>query len=156
MALAIGTKAPDFKLPNTEKKEISLADFKGKNLIIHFFPAAFTGVCTAQMCSNRDDLNFYHGLNAQLVGVSVDMLFSLAKFKAENSINFDLLSDFNKEMIRAYDMVLPNFAMGYKDVARRGAVVIDKEGVVQYAEATATPGDQVNFAAIKETLEKLK
>lgn len=156
MALAIGTKAPDFKLPNTDKKEISLADFAGKNLIIHFFPAAFTGVCTAQMCSNRDDLDYYGGLNASVVGVSVDMLFSLGVFKTQNQINFDLLSDFNKEMIKAYDMVQATFAAGYRDVAKRGVVVVDKAGVVQYVEVTENPGVQVNFEALKAAVEKLK
>ena len=155
MALAVGTKAPDFKLPNTDKKEISLADFAGKNLIIHFFPAAFTGVCTAQMCSNRDDLAYYGGLNAAVVGVSVDMAFSLGVFKSQNNINFDLLSDFNKEMIHAYDMVQAAFALGYKDVAKRGVVVVDKNGVVQYVEVTENPGVQVNFDALKAAVEKL-
>jgi peroxiredoxin len=156
MALAIGTQAPDFKLPNTDKKEVSLADFAGKNLIIHFFPAAFTGVCTAQMCSNRDDLAYYGGLNASVVGVSVDMLFSLGVFKTQNQINFDLLSDFNKDMIKAYDMVQATFAAGYRDVAKRGVVVVDKDGVVQYVEVTENPGVQVNFEALKAAVEKLK
>ena len=156
MALAVGTKAPDFKLFNTEKKEVSLSDFAGKTLIIQFFPAAFTGVCTAQMCSSRDELSFYNNFNASVVGVSVDMAFSLAVFKEKNGINFDLLSDFNKEMIKAYDMVHENFALGMKNVAKRGVVVIDKDGIVSYTETTPTPGDQVNFSALKEAVEKLK
>lgn len=155
MALAIGTKAPDFKLPNTDKKEVSLADFAGKTLIINFFPAAFTGVCTAQMCSNRDDLSLFNGHNAAVVGVSVDMAFSLGVFKSQNNINFDLLSDFNKEMIHAYDMVQSAFALGYKDVAKRGVVVVDKDGIVQYVEVTENPGVQVNFDALKVAVEKL-
>ncbi len=156
MPLSVGTKAPDFKLPNTEKKEITLDSFKGKNLIMHFFPAAFTGVCTAQMCTSRDELSLYNNWNAAVVGVSVDMLFSLAEFKAKNNINFDLLSDFNKDLIKAYDMVQENFSVGYKNVARRGVVLIDKDGVIQYVEATPSPGDQVNFDALKAALEKLK
>lgn len=156
MSLAVGTKAPDFKLFNTDKKEVSLSDFAGKNLIIHFFPAAFTGVCTAQMCSSRDDLSYYNGMNASVVGVSVDMLFTQAVFKEKNAINFDLLSDFNKRMIHDYDMYHCNFAFGIKGVAKRGVVVVDKEGVIQYVEVTPSPGDQVNFAALKEAVEKLK
>ena len=155
MALAVGTKAPDFKLFSSDKKEVSLADFKGKNLVIQFFPAAFTGVCTAQMCSSRDELSLYNGMNASVVGVSVDMPFSLGEFKAKNGINFDLLSDFNKDFIKAYDMYLENFALGMKGVAKRGVVVIDKDGVVQYAETTANPGEQVNFEALKAALAKL-
>ncbi len=155
MALSAGTKAPDFKLFNTDKKEVSLSDFKGKNLIIQFFPAAFTGVCTAQMCSSRDELSLYNGMNASVVGVSVDMPFSLGEFKAKNGINFDLLSDFNKDFIKAYDMYLENFALGMKGVSKRGVVLIDKDGVVQYSEVTPSPGDQVNFEALKAALAKL-
>ena len=156
MALEIGTQAPDFKLFNTDKKEVSLSDFKGKTLIIHFYPAAFTGVCTAQMCSSRDDLANYNDMNAAVVGVSVDMPFSLAVFKQQNNINFDLLSDFNKRLIHDYDMYQVNFAAGLKGVAKRGVVVVDKNGVIQYTETTANPGVQVNFDALKAAVEKLK
>jgi len=156
MSLAPGTKAPDFKLPNTEKKEVSLSDFAGKNLIIQFFPAAFTGVCTAQMCTSRDDLSSFNDLNASVVGISVDTPFSLGEFKAKNNINFDLLSDFNKVVIKSYDMYLENFALGLKGVAKRGVVLIDGEGIVRYSEETANPGVQVNFAALKEALGKLR
>lgn len=155
MALALGTQAPDFKLFNSEKKEVSLSDFKGKTLIIHLFPAAFTGVCTAQMCSNRDDLSLYNGMGASVVGISVDSPFTLAVFKAKNELNFDLLSDFNKEFIKAYDMVQETFTLGMKQVAKRGVIVIDKTGVIRYTETTPTPGDQVNFEALKEALTKL-
>ncbi len=156
MALQVGTKAPDFKLISTDKKEVSLSDFKGKNLVIHFFPAAFTGVCTAQMCSSRDDLSLYNDLNAAIIAVSVDMPFSLGVFKQQNNINFDLLSDFNKTMIKDYDMYLENFALGLIGVAKRGVIVVDKDGVIQYAEETANPGVQVNFDGLKAALEKLK
>jgi glutaredoxin-dependent peroxiredoxin len=155
MALTPGTKAPDFKLFNTDKKEVSLSDFKGKNLIIQFFPAAFTGVCSAQMCTSRDDMGTFNGLNASVLGISVDMPFSLGVFKTQNSINFDLLSDFNKETIKAYDMYLENFALGMKGVAKRGAVLIDGEGIIRYSEETANPGVQVNFEALIEALKKV-
>ncbi len=133
-----------------------MSDFKGKNLVIQFFPAAFTGVCTAQMCTSRDELSFFNGLNASVVGVSVDMPFTQGVFKEKNGINFDLLSDFNKEMIKAYDMVQAEFVLGIKGVARRGVVVVDKNGIIQYVEATPSPGDQVNFEALKKALEGLK
>lgn len=155
MALAVGTKAPDFKLFNQDKKEISLSDFAGKNLVIHFFPAAFTGVCTAQMCSSRDDLSYYDSHSASVVGVSTDAPFSLGVFKSQNQINFDLLSDFNKRMIHEYDMYHTNFAAGMKGVAKRGVVVVDKAGVIQYVEVTPSPGDQVNFEALKAAVDKL-
>ncbi len=156
MALTIGSKAPDFTLINTEKKAVSLKDFAGKTLVINFFPAAFTGVCTEQMCSNRDDLNFYSSLGATVVGVSVDMPFTLGVFKTQNNINFDLLSDFNKTMIRDYDMYLEDFALGLKGVAKRGVTVVDGSGTVVYAEETANPGTQVSFAALKAALEKIR
>ena len=156
MALAIGSKAPAFTLFNTEKKEVSLTDFAGKLLVINFFPAAFTGVCTAQMCSNRDELSYYNNIGATVVGVSVDMPFTLGVFKSQNNINFDLLSDFNKKMIRDYDMYLEDFTLGLKGVAKRGVTVVDGSGTVVYAEETANHGTQVNFAALKEALKKLR
>lgn len=156
MALAVGTKAPDFKLFNTDKKAVSLSDFTGKNLVIHFFPAAFTGVCTEQLCSSRDSLSDYNNLNAAVVGVSVDMPFSLGVFKEKNGINFDLLSDFNKTLIHDYDMYQVNFAFGMKGVAKRGVVVVNKEGNIAYAETTVNPGVQVNFEALNKVLAELK
>lgn len=155
MALTIGTKAPAFSLFNTDRKEISLKDFASKPLVINFFPAAFTSVCTEQMCSTRDD-HFYNDIGATVVGVSVDMPFSLKVFKEQNNINFDLLSDFNKRMIHEYDMYHCNFVCDIKGVAKRGVVVIDAAGIIAYAEETANPGAQVNFAALKEALQKLK
>ncbi len=156
MALSVGTKAPDFTLFNTEKKEVSLKNFAEKPLIINFFPAAFTGVCTEQMCSNRDNLSLYNDLGVSVVGVSVDTPFTQGVFKAQNKINFDLLSDFNKVMIKDYDMFLPEFVLGLKGVAKRGVALIDSNGIVVYAEETASPGTQINFAALKDALASLK
>lgn len=156
MALAVGTKAPAFTLYNTEKKPVSLSDFAGKTLIINFFPAAFTGVCTEQLCSNRDELSYFNGIGATVVGVSVDMPFTLGVFKEKNNINFDLLSDANKRLIHDYEMYHCNFACDIKGVAKRGVVVIDKNGTVAYSEETANPGVQVNFTALKEALAQLK
>ncbi len=155
MALAVGTKAPAFTLFNTDRKEISLSDYAGKIVVINFFPAAFTSVCTAQMCSSRDELSYYNDLNAVVVGISVDMPFSLKEFKEKHKISFDLLSDFNKKMIHEYEMYQCNFICGIKGVAKRGVVVIDKNGTVAYAEETATSGTQLNFNALKEALQKI-
>ncbi|HEY6503009.1 MAG TPA: redoxin domain-containing protein [Chitinophagaceae bacterium] len=156
MAIATGTKAPAFKLYNTDRKEISLADFAGKTVVLQFFPAAFTRVCTDQMCSSRDELSFYNDLGATVFGISVDMPFSLKAFKEKNNINFELLSDANKRTIHDYDMYHCNFSCDIKGVAKRGVVVIDKAGTVVYTEETANPGVQVNFSALKEALGKLK
>jgi peroxiredoxin len=156
MAIATGSKAPVFKLYNTERKEISSNDFAGKIVVLSFFPAAFTRVCTEQVCSSRDDLTFYNDLGAVVLGISVDMPFSLKAFKEKHSINYELLSDFNKLTIHEYDMYHCNFICGIKGVAKRGVVVIDKEGLVAYSEETVNSGTQVNFAALKEALGKLK
>jgi len=155
MQLSKGQLAPDFSLFNSEKAKISLADFKGKNLVILFFPQAFTGVCTTELCSVRDNLNAYTSLNAEVVGISVDSIFTLAKFKEEQSYNFPLLSDFNKEISQAYGAFYDEFVFDMKGVSRRAAFVVDADGTVQYAEVLESAGDQPNFDAIKATLAEL-
>ncbi|HPD54035.1 MAG: peroxiredoxin [Bacteroidia bacterium] len=153
--LQIGQKAPDFKLINTNKEEVTLANFKGKNLVVFFFPMAWTGVCTKEMCSIQEDYNAYSGMNAETIGVSVDSFFALKRFGEDNKITFPLLSDFNKIMIRDYDMILPDFAFGYKNVAKRATVVIDKEGIVRYIEVLPNPGEMPNMDAIKQAVQQL-
>lgn len=156
MALQIGSKAPAFTLYDTDMKPVSLSDFSGKVLVMHFFPAAFTGVCTEQLCSSRDELSLYNDMGAAVVGISVDMPFSLKVFKTQQQINFPLLSDANKKVIHDYDMYHVNFACDIKGVAKRGVVVVDSNGTVAYAEETANPGVQVNFEALKEALKSIK
>ena len=155
MAIQQGQVAPDFSLFNTEKNKVSLADYKGKNLVILFFPLAFTGVCTTELCTVRDNLNVYTSLNADVVGISVDSLFSLGKFKEEQQYNFPFLSDFNKETSQAYGAFYDEFVLDMKGVARRAAFVVDKDGMVQYAEVLESAGDLPNFDAIKEALSGL-
>ena len=155
MQLSKGQSAPDFTLFNSEKNKVSLADFKGKNLVILFFPQAFTGVCTTELCSVRDNLNAYTSLNAAVVGISVDSIFTLAKFKEEQSYNFQLLSDFNKDVSQTYGSFYDEFVFDMKGVSRRAAFVVDGEGMIQYAEVLESAGDQPNFDAIKATLAEL-
>jgi peroxiredoxin len=155
MAIQKGQPAPDFSLFNSEKTKVNLSDFKGKNLVILFFPQAFTGVCTTELCSVRDNLNVYTGLNAEVVGISVDSIFTLAKFKEEQQYNFPLLSDFNKTVSQAYGAFYEDFVFDMKGVSRRAAFVVDKEGTVQYAEVLESAGDLPNFDAVKQTLESL-
>lgn len=155
MALKTGDKAPHFKLFDTEKKEVSLEDYKGSNVVLLFFPQAFTRVCTEELCSTRDDLAFYQGLNARVFGISVDSVFTLAKFKEDQCFNFPLLSDFNKETSSAYGSLYEDWILGMRGVSKRAAFVIDKSGVIQYAEVLESAGDLPNFAAVKETLNKL-
>ena len=156
MKLEKGQKAPSFTLLDTEKNEVSLGDLNGQNVILLFFPLAFTGVCTTELCSVRDDLSSYNDSNAKVLGISVDSLFSLEKFKAEQNLNFPLLSDFNREVSALYGAQYEEFVLGMKGVAKRSAFVIDGEGTVRYAEVLEDAGDLPNFDAIKETLASLK
>jgi peroxiredoxin len=155
MALQKGQPAPDFSLFNTEKNKVSLGDFKGKNLLILFFPQAFTGVCTTELCLVRDTLNDYTSLNAEVVGISVDSIFTLAKFKEQESYNFPLLSDFNKDVSKAYESFYDEFVFDMKGVSRRSAFLVDAQGIIQYAEVLESAGDQPNYTAIKEALAQL-
>lgn len=150
MALQVGAQAPNFKLNNSELKEVSLSDFAGKKVVLHFFPLAFTGVCTTQLCTMRDNFGYYEGLNAQVLGVSVDSPFTLAKFKEEQAYQFPLLSDFNKETAAAYGALYQDFVLGLKGVAKRSAFVIDEEGKVIYAEVLEDAGKLPDFAAINK------
>lgn len=156
MALQIGQAAPLINLFDTDKNKISSADYAGKNLVVLFFPLAFTGVCTKELCSIRDNISLYNNSNAAVIGISVDSLFSLGKFKEEQQINFPLLSDFNKKASGDFGVlyeVFPAFEM--EGVSKRAAFVIDKNGVVQYAEVCPTPGDLPNFEAIQQVLAGL-
>jgi alkyl hydroperoxide reductase subunit AhpC len=155
MALQKGDKAPDFKLYNSDKQEVSLSDYKGKNVVILFFPLAFTGVCTAELCEMRDNIAVYSNLNAEIVGISVDSLFTLEKFKAEQKLPFNLLSDFNKETSSAYGSLYENFVLGMKGVSKRSAFVVDAEGTIQFAEVLEDAGKVPNFEAVQSALQSL-
>ncbi len=156
MSLTIGQKAPDFKLPDPDKKVHSLADYKGKNVVLFFFPAAWTGTCTKEMCEIQENFNSYTSMNAVPIGISVDMIFALKRFKEDYKLNnLTLLSDFNKEAINAYCVVNNNFSVGYNGVAMRSTFVIDKEGVLRFAEVLNAQGDFPNMEAIKNAVKAL-
>lgn len=155
MALKVGDKAPDFTLVNTDTKEVSLADYKGKNVVLLFFPLAFTGVCTTELCEMRDNIVTYSNLNAEVVGVSVDSPFTLAKFKEEQKLPFPLLSDFNKTTSEAYGSIYHDFVLGMKGVSKRSAFVIDKEGVIQHEEVLEDAGKIPDFTAVQSALSSL-
>ncbi len=152
MAIKVGDLAPDFTLYNSEKKEVTLSSFQGKNVVLLFFPLAFTGVCTAELCSMRDDIATYAGLDAEILALSVDSLFVLEKFKAEQNLPFQLLSDFNKKASNAYGAIYGNFVLGMEGVSKRSAFVIDKKGIIQYAEVLESAGDLPNFDEVKAIL----
>ncbi len=156
MSLKINDTAPDFKLFNTEKKEISLSDCKGKNVVILFFPLAFTGTCTTELCHMRDDIANYNSLNAVILGISIDSLFVLGKFKEAQNLNFDLLSDFNKVASNAYGCLYDEFIFTMKGVSKRSAFVVDKNGKIQYEEILEKATEQPNYENIKACLAKLR
>jgi len=158
MPLSVGTQAPDFNLKSKstgELKDVKLSDnFGSKNTVLFFFPLAFTGVCTKEMCDLTAGLGDYEGLNAAVIGISVDSPFTQEVWAKQEKIGITLVSDLNKTTARAYDVIFPGLA-GIGDTAARAAFVIDKSGVIQYAEQTATPKDLPNFEAVKEALSKL-
>jgi peroxiredoxin len=156
MELKIGNKAPNFTLRDTSKNEVSLTDYLDNNVVLLFFPLAFTGTCTEELCQIRDEKSEYEKLDAQVLAISVDSLFTLGKFKEVEGYNFPLLSDWNKETARAYGALYEDFVLGMKGVAKRSAFVIDRKGMIRYAEVLENAPELPNFKAIKATLESLK
>lgn len=155
MNIQVGQKAPDFSLFDTERKKVNLSDFKGKNVLILFYPQAFSSTCTAELCAVRDDIARYNNANAEVLGISVDSVFTLKRYKEEQGYNFPLLSDFNKEVSAAYDSLYENWILEMRGVSKRSAFIVDKEGVIQYAELVEAKGAVPDFEAINQLLEKL-
>ena len=155
MPLEIGQQAPDFTLFDSDKKEITLSELKGQPVLLLFFPLAFTSTCTTELCSVRDNIGWYNNLNAKVFGISVDALQTLAKFKEDQQLNFTLLSDFNKDVSRLYESIYEQFGYNMKGVSKRSAFVIDKEGIIQYAEVLENAGEIPDFNKIKIALEKI-
>jgi glutaredoxin-dependent peroxiredoxin len=150
-----GDKAPDFTLRASDKSQVSLKSFEGKNVVLLFFPAAFTGVCTKELCQMRDSIGEFEKLNAQILAISVDSLFTLNKWKEDQAFNFPLLSDFNKTVSKKYDVLYKEFVYEMKGVSKRSAFVIDKNGLIQYAEVLDNAGEMPNFDLVKKTLDGL-
>lgn len=154
MKIEPGSQAPEFTLYNSEKNKVSLADQKGTNVLLLFFPLAFTGTCTKELCGIRDNISLYTNSNAVVFGISVDSVYTLAKYKEEQHLNFDLLSDFNKEVSTAYGSLYHTFGLGMQGVGKRSAFVIDKNGIVRYAEVLENATDIPNFDAVQKTLSE--
>lgn len=155
MSLKPGDIAPDFTLVSSGKEKVTLSEYRGKNVVLLFFPLAFTGVCTAELCSVRDTMEDYNKLNAEVMAISVDSLYSLGKFGQEQSYNFKLLSDFNKEVSALYGTLYEKFAYNMNGVSKRSAFVVDREGIIRYAEVLENAGEVPDFTAINETLKTL-
>jgi peroxiredoxin len=154
MAAEIGSPAPAFTLPNQDRLPVSLSAATGKNVVLAFFPAAFTSVCQKELCYFRDQLANLNKLDAVVYGISVDTPFTLKEFSKQNALTFDLLSDFNKAAIRQYDVVNPDM-LGLKEISRRAVFVIDRQGVIRHREVTASPGEEPNYDAVRAALQAI-
>ncbi len=152
MKIEVGQVAPDFTLFNTEKKEVHLKDQKGSEVLLLFFPLAFTSVCTTELCAVRDSIKEYEDLNIKVFGISVDSLYTLAVYKEQQKLSFNLLSDFNKEVSSKYGSLYAQFGYGMKGVSKRSAFLINKEGLIDYAEVLEDAGKLPDFEAIKRIL----
>jgi glutaredoxin-dependent peroxiredoxin len=154
--ISIGQPAPDFTLFSSEKIKITLSELKGRNVLILFFPQAFTSTCTAELCSVRDNMHQYADLNVEVLGISVDSVFTLARYKEDQQYNFPLLSDFNKEVSAAYDTLYSEWILNMKGVSKRSAFLIDAEGFIRYAQVLENPGVQPDFNAIQTAISTLQ
>jgi peroxiredoxin len=156
MSAQVGQDAPDFTLKNTEREDVTLSSFRGKkNVVLLFVPFAFSGVCTNEVCSIRDNLSAYNNLNAEVIGISVDSPFAQKQWKDKENLNFTLVSDFNREVAKAYGAQYDNL-MGFQGVAKRAAFVVDKAGKVRYAEVLESAGNLPNFDQVTATLHSLQ
>ena len=160
MALKVGDKAPDFTLPSftpsDDLVQISLSSYFGKkNVLILFFPQAFTGGCTEEMCTVSEEYNDFGNENTEVLAISVDGTFVQRGFAKQNNIKTKMLSDFNKEVIKKYDVVQENFAHGMHNVSKRSVFLVGKDGLIKYTETTENPGVQVNFEKLKNAVKEL-
>ena len=155
MKIEVGSIAPDFSLYSSEKEKVSLGDYKDKNVVLLFFPLAFTGVCTKELCNVRDNIGVYNNSKANVLAISVDSPQTLAKFKEDQKLNFLLLSDFNKTVSEKYGCLYETFSMNMKGVSKRSAFVIDQEGRIRYAEVLENAGEEPDYEAIEKCLTLL-
>ena len=157
MTLKVSQPAPDFTLFDSDKNKITLSDYRDqKNVLLLFYPLAFTSVCTVELCGVRDDIGRYSNDQTQVLGISVDTTWTLAKFKSEQNYNFPLLSDWNKEASEAYGTIYDFFSeMKMRGVGKRSAFIVDKKGIIQYAEVLESAQELPDFTTINAILESL-
>ena len=155
MAAEVGGKAPDFTLVNGDREPVKLsAQIGSGNIILLFFPGAFSSVCTKEMCTVRDSMSQFGRLGAQVYGISTDTFFTLKAWGDQQKLGFPLLSDYNKEAIRAYDVVNPDM-VGLKNIARRAVIAIDRGGVIRYREVLEDARNEPDFEKLKAALKVL-
>jgi len=155
MPLMPGQQAPDFTLYDSEKNQVSLSSLNDRNVLLLFFPLAFTSVCTKELCSVRDNIALYNQVNARVLGISGDSLYTLAKFKEEQQLNFPLLSDYNHDVSIAYDCLYKKFSYSMENVSKRAAFIIDRDGVIRYAEVLDKAGELPDFDLIDQILHNI-
>jgi peroxiredoxin len=154
MSVDVGTKAPDFTLTNQDRQPVTLSASAGKNVVLAFFPAAFTSVCQKELCYFRDHLASLNAAGAVVYGISTDTPFTLKEFAKQNALTFDLLSDYNKDAVHKYDVANPDM-LGLKNISRRAVFVVDKAGTIRHREVTASPGDEPNYQKVHDVLATL-
>ena len=154
MSVEVGSKAPDFTLMNQERQPVTLGELKGKPVVLAFFPAAFSGVCQQELCTIRDSVDALNEAHAQVFGISTDTFFALKAFQEQQQLNFPLLSDYNKQVIRDYG-VFNEDMIGLKGIAKRAVFVIDKDGVVRYREVLEDARNEPNYQAVLTSLAAL-
>ncbi len=155
MKIEVGQPAPDFTLYDSGKKQVTLSEQRGHNVLLLFFPLAFTSTCTKELCSVRDNIAWYNNVDAKVYGISVDALHTLARYKEDQQLNFTLLSDFNKDVSALYDTIYEMFGYNMRGVSKRSAFVIDKQGIVRYAEVLENAGEVPDLTAIQKVLKEL-
>ncbi len=156
MAVEVGQTAPDFTLYDTDRNQRSLSEFRGKNVVLAFFPGAFTGVCTTEMCALRDQLDQFNSMNAQVIGITVDPPFAQKAWCDANNVNYPFLSDFAREVITEYDLAFPNLAgmQGYV-AANRAVLILDGDGVVRYKWVAPNPGVEPDYDEVRNAAAQL-
>jgi glutaredoxin-dependent peroxiredoxin len=152
MPVDVGAKAPDFTLPNQDREQVTLSEqLKKGPVVLAFFPAAFSGVCTKEMCTFRDTMAELNKVGANVLGVSVDTFFSLKAWADQQKLNFPLLSDFNKDVIRKYDVVNPDM-IGLKDISKRAVFVIGRDGAVRHREVLDDARNEPDYGKVRQAL----
>lgn len=155
MEIKMGQEAPLFNLFDTEKKKVSLSEYKGKTVLLLFFPQAFTSVCTEELCSIRDDIGKYSNANSDVIAISVDSVFTLKKYKEDKQYNFVLLSDFNKEVSDLYGVLYENWILEMKGVSKRAVFIIDKDGIIRFMKVFESANEIPDFKIINNVLDNL-
>ena len=156
MKIEIGQPAPDFSLYDSDKNKVTLSELRGSKILLLFYPQAFTSVCTKELCMVRDNIGRYSNADAQVFGISVDSVYTLAKFKELQSYNFPLLSDFNKEVSASYGSLYDTWNLGMKGVSKRSAFVIDREGIVRYGEVLENASGEPDYDLVNKCLSSLR